>query len=280
MFNLTWIILTLVAVLFTTPTFAQDKALTEEQLASIQLPMDLDDPVFEYDSFGGMRMAVPKGFAVTPALRIYGDGKVVAGSSSPALQSCSMVLSQDQLNQFLNFVVNEEQFYDITKEELENKMADTGRQVFIADAPTSKFSINLQRGSNSVEIYALTSAVRTFSEIEEIKKLLEISKKCRKLIAVCHLGNEQQTNELLAKVNEKLKENHPNLDAFEAKDVRFATLYTDGKFNASFRKLFEATNDSAACFVSARVKRLNAKADYEITISEAKIAAKQQQADD
>ena len=88
------------------PAFAQDEKLTEEQLASIQLPMDPEDPVFEYDSFGGMRMPVPKDFQATPDLRIYGDGKVVAGISSPAIKSCTLMISEDQLNQFLHFVAN------------------------------------------------------------------------------------------------------------------------------------------------------------------------------
>lgn len=276
MLNLIWIFLTLATVFFATPAFAQEEALTEEQLASIQLPMDPEDPVFEFDSFGGMRMKIPADFEVTPALRIYSDGKVVAGSSSPSVKSCSTMLSSDQLNQFLHFVVNKKGFYDITKKELENKMADTGNEIFIADAPTSKFSINLQRGSNSVDIYALTSAVRTFSEVEEVQSLMEISKKCRNLIAQCHLGNEQQTNELLAKVNEKLKAKHPNLGVFTAEDVRFATRYTDGKFTASIHKTFDATKDFPACSVLARVKRSNAQAAYEITISDAKKAVRNQ----
>ena len=72
-----------VIVCLALPVSAQDKELTEEQLASIQLPMDPEDPVFEYDSFGGMRMAVPEGFEATPDLQVYGDGKVVAGTSRP-----------------------------------------------------------------------------------------------------------------------------------------------------------------------------------------------------
>jgi hypothetical protein len=274
MCNLTWVFLSLLTVFLSIPAFGQEESLTEEQLASIQLPMDPDDPVFEYDSFGGMRMAVPNDFEPTPLLRVFADGKIVTGGSSPAVKSCNIVLSEDQLNQFLHFVVNKQGFYEITKAELDNKMAVSGQQLFIADAPTSKFSVNLQRGSNSVEIYALSSAASTFSEIEEIQTLLEIQKKCRQLIAICNLGNEQQTNELLIKINQQMKAKHPDLAAFEAKDVRFATRYTDGKFQASFRKSFKETEDSPPFIVAARVKRPTADAVYEILISDAKNTSK------
>ena len=250
--------------------FAQEEKLTEEELASIQLPMDPEDPVFEFDSFGGMRMAVPKDFKATPGLRVYGDGKVVAGSSRPSVKVCTQMISEEQLNQFLHYVANKQKFYEMTTEDLNQKMADSGQQIMLADAPTSRFSINLQRGANSVEIYALNFVVRKFIEIEEFRNLFEIEKRCRKMIAVCRLGNELQTQRLLEELNSALKAKHPDLAPFAAADVRYATRYVDGKFEASFRKIYDADGDRPTRVVNVRINRQTDDDPSEITVSDVK----------
>ena len=250
------------------PLFGQETALSDEQLASIQLPMDPEDPVFEYDSSGGLRKAVPQDFASTPKLRVFSDGKIVAGGHNPLIKTCSRVLSEAELNQFLHFVVNKCGFYDLNTIKLKNRMADTGKELFVVDAPTSKFLVNLQRGSNSVEIYGLTFAARTFNELDEIQNLLEIQEKCQKLIAFCHLGSEQQASDLLANINEQLTALHPELPGFEAKDVRFATRFTDGQFQGAFQKSYPATETSPTINIDVRVRQAGPGQSYEIKISE------------
>jgi hypothetical protein len=268
MASLPCILTFLLTVSISVALVGQETSLSEEQLASIQLPMDPEDPVFEYDSSGGLRKAVPQDFVPTPKLQIFADGKIVAGGHNLAIKTCSRVLSKAELNQFLHFVVNMCGFYDLNTKELKNNMADTGKELFVVDAPTSRFSINLQRGSNSVAIYGLSFAARTFNELDDIQNLLEIQTKCQKLIAFCHLGSEQQAAELLEKINKQLQTLHPELSGIEAKDVRYATRFTDGRFQGAFQKSYPATEKGQTISIDVRVRQTGPDQPYEIKISD------------
>lgn len=269
--NLTWFLVLSLNLFMSSPMPGQEEPLSDEQLASIQLPMDPEDPVFEFDSFGGYRMATPADFEPTPSLQVFADGKIVTGGHNPTVKSYSRHLSEAELNQFLHFVVNRNGFYEIHTAELKDRMAGTGKELFIADSPTSRFTINLQRGANSVEIYALSFAARTFEEVEEVRKLLEIQRRCQQLIATCHLGDQQQTENLLGKINQQLKEEYPDVPEIQSADVRFATRFTDGKFQSSFRKSFEQGEETQIRVIDVRVFQPAPQAPMKIEISESKI---------
>ncbi len=195
-------LVTLTAVTLVGIVNAQDKTLTEEQSSNIQLPMDTDHLVFEFDTLGGFRVATPPSFEPTPALRVYADGRVVTGSSSPTIVGGEGTITDTELKRFLNLVVNKERFYEMSSAGIKEKMTSAVVPMMM-DGATSKFTIDLPKGTHSVEIYALNLAAKHFAHVSEIQQLVAIEKQCRQLIARINLGDPELTKQLLRAVNQK-----------------------------------------------------------------------------
>jgi hypothetical protein len=212
----------------------------------------------------------PVKFEATPLLRIYADGKVLTGSSMPGIDNCTQTMTESELNQFLHFVVNKQQFYEITEAGLKSQMANSEMAVRIADAATSCFSVNLQRGTHTVNVYALMFAARQFTEIRDLQRLVEIENQSRRLVAQTNLGTGDAVTKIMKLVNQKLEQTNPGLAPFEAADVQFATRYTGGKFQATFEKTYAATENAPARTINARYLQNAKHLDPQISIRENK----------
>jgi hypothetical protein len=241
--------------------------LTEEQLIKIQLPMDPTDPILEYDSTGGFRMALPQGFVSTPILRVYADGKVVTGGSAPEAKSCETKLSESQLNQLLHWVVNEKKFYEIDEQEIKRQLLESGNAMMVADAATSQFKLNLQRGSHQVDVYALMMMAPRNKEVEEMQTLLDVQRRCQLLVAKTTIGDDEEMRVLLEAVNSEFAKSQPNLNKFLANDVTFATRYKDGRYRVSLRKTFEKSGELPSRRFTARVMQNSPDGELAVSIS-------------
>ena len=257
---------TLTAVTLVDVANAQDKTLTEVQSSNIRLPMETDSPVFEFDSLGGFRVATPPSFVPTPALRVYADGRVVTGTSSPMIVGSEGTITKTELNQFLHLIVNKERFYELSSSGIKDKMTSATVRMMM-DGATSKFTVDLPKGTHSVEIYALTLAARQFPQVSEIQQLVAIEKRCRQLIARINLGDPEQTKQLLRAVNQKLHAAYPDVPGFEESDFLFATNFKDGRFQATLSKSVVKTESRPASVVSARVVKNDPQSELQITIS-------------
>ncbi len=246
--------------------FSQDEQLTEEDLARIQLPMDRDAPVFVYDVTGGFRMVNPDQFKSTPMLTIYADGKVVTGSSIPGVEHCQQKWTESELNQFLHWVVNRQKLYEITTAGIKQEMAESGQNLRITDAGTSEFKVNLQRGSHTVQIYALFAMAPRYENIESLQRMLEIENRCKQLIAQTNLGTGKDVEEMLVAINKKLKTLQPDFAPIDIADVRYATRYVGGKLQANFEKSYPASDDSQAQTASVRFVQNGKESTPDISI--------------
>ncbi len=241
--------------------------LTEEQLARIQMPMDPADPVLEYDASGGFRMALPAGFVATPILRVYSDGKVVTGGASSGTKSCEAKLSEDQLNQLLHWIVNEKKFYEIDEDKIKNQLMESANPMLVADAATSQFKLNLQRGTHSASVYALRMMAPKVKEISEMQTLLALQERCQLLVAKTIIGDDEEQRVLLKAVNAEFAKLHPNHNRFLASDIMFATRYDDGRFRVSLRKTFEKSNQLPGRRFAVRVMQDSPDDELAVSIS-------------
>ena len=273
MYHSTRLVSIAIAMLAIVPVAAQIAdplpQLSDEQMSKIQIPMDHEGPIFTYDATGGFQRVAPPANPVEklPRLSIYPDGKIVTGGQDQQIQSCEIQISTDELNHFLSFVVNESRFYEIQESQLKEQMKSSPQERHIADAPTSKFSVDLQDGQHSVEIYALTFAVQAHPANDDLVRLLKIEKRCQQLVAKAHLGNEKQQNELLKSVNNRLQAINPRLEPLTLDHVQWATRFRNGNYQVSFQRIYEAAETQPTRTVTARFIQKGLDAAAEITIT-------------
>ncbi len=273
MYHSTLLVSIALAVLSIIPVTAQIAdnlpPLSDEQMSKIQIPMDHAGPIFTYDATGGFQRVAPPANPVEklPRLSIYPDGKIVTGGQDQQIQSCEMQISSDELNRFLNFLINENRFYDIQESALKEQLKSSPPERFIADAPTSHFAVDLQDGRHIVEIYALTFAVQAHPANDDLVRLLKIEKRCQQLVAMAHLGNEKQQNELLKSVNDRLHVINPSLDPLSLDHVQWATRFRNGNYQVSFQRIYPASETQPTRTVTARFIQKGPDAEAEITIT-------------
>lgn len=252
-FGLTWM-----------PVNSLAQELTEHDLQAIQLPMDKDDPVFEYDSKGGFTVAPPPGFKPTPMLRVFADGKVITGLR-PGMQSGTQMLSENELNQFLHRIVNQHEFYSVSENEIKRTLMEDGLQPMIADASTSVFKANLQRGTHEVSIYALQYTAQRQGDIPGLNSLLEIEKLARDMIAKTIVASEPKIDLLLKTINQQRTEKFPESEPFDLNDIRYAARFENGSVDYMFLKPLR--NSDPAKALNARYRR-DPAGDVQIEIQE------------
>ena len=175
--------------------------LTPKQADAIQVPMEAQGPIFEYGSTGSI-VAPAVGRKSNAILQIFADGKIVVGGGT-GIPKVESRLTDQELTEFLNFIVNENRFYELNSTDIRERMAKE-KEMTILDANSSVFKLELQQGKHEVSVYALWNAVKSFPNFEEIQRLSAIEKRCTALTTKAHLGDRGE--EVLKTVNEKVAE--------------------------------------------------------------------------
>ncbi len=205
---------------------------------AFELPTDNDTPVLTFDYSGGFRMRPPEGFVKLPQLQIFPNGRVLRSPNGPNMPSSEITLNEDQLNAFLEDVVNQHKFYEIEADAIRSAIEKSGKQVRIADAPSLDVSINLGQGTHEVSVYAVSFSARQFPDIEPLANLAAIEKTCRHLLAVTDLGGFENLEKSIEQVNEKLAKDHPEIPAMTVDNLQFASK-NQGVTTASFNSTVE-----------------------------------------
>lgn len=221
---------------------SQSQDLTQQDRDAIQIQMDTKGPIFLYDQSGGFRV-VPAGER-TADLQLFADGRVLVGGSNFGMPKLESKISETELNEFLHFVVNTNGFYKLDEKEIEKQMKNGNEKVKLMDAATTRFEINLQRGSKGLSVYALWNAVRNYPEIEELRKLSRIEKRCKQMISEIHLGDDGPM--VLKLVNQEVAKLDQKLEPFTMDEIQNATRMTTGRFQVRFGRELTVTHDSQA----------------------------------
>ncbi len=208
------------------PGFGQESAQSSTTEA-IKLPKQQENPVFVFDMAGGFRR-VPK---TTPDLQIFADGRVIATKDK---EEFKFKLTEQQLQEWLKFVVEETQIYQINSEQLVEAMKQAGQlpSRIIADAPTSEFKLDLPRGKHDVSVYALSLAVKNHPQLDALKNLMQLQHRCFNLTAVHRLGDRLKP--ILDAVNAEIKKQELPLEPVVEAEVFSFSEKDTGRMQVSF----------------------------------------------
>jgi len=217
--------------------------LNQQQADAIQIKIDSKDPVFVYGTSGGGETSPPiAGRNHQPKIQIFSDGRVVAigGQGNPNMES---KFSENELTEFLDFVVNKNKLYQLDSADIKKQIADQNK-LSVLDANSSVFTIDLPKGKHEVEVYALWNVARRFPEMLEIKRLTAVEKRCQLEISKIQLGGD--ADKVLQLVNKKVDELGLKLSPFTLKDMRLASRMGNGRFQVSFQRPISITGDDPA----------------------------------
>lgn len=214
---------------------APQEPLTPAQEDAIQIQMDTQGPIFVYDLSGGFRMAAPTEQKPIPKFQLFADGKIVARGGNPPIADVETKLTETELIEFLNFVVNQNEFYGIDMATVAKQMESIQPLPKIADAPTSRFSINLQKGKKEIEAYALFHSIRGFPEVEALQQLARIERRCNRIVSKVHLADDGPY--VLQVVNDAIAKQKPDFAPVTMKELRLATRFANGKLQVSFERV-------------------------------------------
>ncbi|MFT5300685.1 MAG: hypothetical protein ACI87E_003116 [Mariniblastus sp.] len=207
--------------------------LTDDQANAIKFQPDAQKPIFTYGTLGGLRVR-PRDdgkIAVAPKLQIFADGKcLITNPQSPTMER---KLDQATLISFLNFVVNQHQFYRLDTKEIEQRIAGK-EKIKVMDAASSVFVVELQKGRHEVAVYAMWNAVNSFPDYEPLAHLAAIEKRCTTLVSLIHLGDDGPA--VLKVVNSALADLKLGLKPFTIEEMRMANRAGNGRFQVAFHR--------------------------------------------
>jgi hypothetical protein len=208
--------------------------LSKDEIDSIEFDANQEAPIFIYGAHGGMGVR-PKAngkMEVAEKLKVYTDGKVVV-SGRPGMPNAEHKFSEFELIEFLSFVVNKNQFYQLDSKKIENAVAGK-KEVKILDAPSTVVIVELKKGRHDVSVYALWNAIKNFPDLESIKRMKAIEDRCSQVMTQVHLGDRGE--EVLKLVNEKVAALELGLDPFTLNEIRLATQMAKGRFQVRFTR--------------------------------------------
>ena len=180
-----------------------------------ELPAEGDTPIFTME-FGtaGLRMPrknpLPADWVKKPYLQIFADGRVLNSPNAPEYPAYEIQLNEEELNAFLDKVVNELNFYEIdlekiAKEKAEANKGGVGIAPRMADAPGITFSMELGRGSHSYQTSSAKSSARHYPNIEALQNIVAIENAARQMVFVAIAGGQANVEHALELVNEALE---------------------------------------------------------------------------
>lgn len=205
---------------------------------AFELPTDKETPVLTFDYSGGFRVRPPEGFVKKPQLQIFPDGRVLRSPNGPNLPSSEIMLSEEQMNAFLESVVNDHKFYEIEPEKIRTEIEKSGDPLRIADAPNLDITINLGQGTHEVSVYAVSFAAQQHPDIKSLADLAAIEKTCRRLLSITDLGGFENLETAIATVNAKLKVDYAEAPEMTVENLQYASK-NQGIVTAAFMTTME-----------------------------------------
>ena len=159
----------------------------------VELP-ESEAAVFKMEFSRKRRLHKLPGAVRHPYLQVFADGRVV---SSTFLNEVNEIrLTPEQLQVFLNQVVNENHFYEL---DIAPPPATP------SDAGTLKISIELARGTRAIVVDAAKSTDKQPLKTDSLKQIAKIEDLGRKLALTADAGGFENIERALSKVNEQLK---------------------------------------------------------------------------
>lgn len=163
-----------------------------ESPASIELPTDPDIAIIVFDSVGGY---TPPRKSKEPELVIYANGRAVITDPFGKHPQVSRQLTPENLNAFLEFVVNEHHYYDLTTEGLGaliEQMKAQGAVPEITDMPTAIIRIGIRNMTYEVRCPSPDYFATQFPEIDPFRDYGAIYKRLTTFVTASREWSEKQ----------------------------------------------------------------------------------------
>ena len=214
--------------LFVSSLTAQDALDVLVNSSELAFDDDQVEPLITLERNGGLRVAPPEGFEPQPLVAVFADGTIVRGVDRPGLTEVRGKISQRQLFELLDFIVNRNQFYKADTTAIKTSLEQREPRVMIADAMSSRFAVNLKRGSHVVNVYALEFTRSQHPDIEMLDRLLAIEKRLQHHVAIVEIGDEKQVQAILQAMNRELKKKRPAAPPLLARDIIYTRRVEGG----------------------------------------------------
>lgn len=206
--------------------------------------MDSGAVVFEMAYTGGFRAPNPPGFQPTPRLRVFADGRVVTGQNRPDQPVHEFRLTDRELHDWMNRIVNDFGFTGIVESDLRKAMEADPDRMLLMDAPTCEIRVQLAESRHEVRIYAVGYSASVWPEIEPLQRLAKIEKLGQKLVSVAELGGTQVLHQHLEFANQELEKRQL---PFRLSPGTFHTAEAqpNGRTGSSFRFRLPGANEES-----------------------------------
>lgn len=158
----------------------------------IELPDDGSMRIITLDTVGGY---TPPRVNKEPELVIFADGRVIITDPFGKLPKVTRRLNRENLEKFLDFVVNQHHYYDLSTEqlaELEKPVRAQKGGPEIADIPTSIVRIGIRNMTYEVRCRGAEFLSEEYPEVEPFRDFHAIEARLRKFIDASREWAEEQ----------------------------------------------------------------------------------------
>ena len=229
------------------------------QNQDIEIPSDPNTVILTYNTKGGNRVPTPADFEPTPLVRVFANGMIITGRHNPKRPELEFQLGKEQLEELLQFVVNEKGLSKMTTQGLKDQIEASGKKARVSDAPTDIFSLNLANGKHEVEFYGLQFLRHTHKDIEDIQSLVAIRDKMMFLHARAALGTQEEVDQLVKDLTKAFAKRFSEGEALTLDDLKNASVNKDGSIQAQFSRMIYETNGQPKYLYNCYVQRKNGK---------------------
>lgn len=211
----------------------------EEKAAqeSVPLPTDPGQLVCSLQYSGGFRAPPPAGFEETPLVRVFGDGRVVTGGSSPHAKIVEWKMARSELEALVADLVQRDRFPEISSQAIAREIEQSGQPISIADAPDTEIVLIVGGKTHRVKQYATRFLKTQFPQIDALQRLAQAEDRLRRVYALAHLGGEAAVENLLVAINARISNDRLAVPEFESGELTWAN-HTDRGLTVQFAKYF------------------------------------------
>jgi hypothetical protein len=208
------------------------------QNAPIRLPADPATPVITFDRRGGLTAPRIKS---TPVLTIRANGEVTVVDPFRNGGEISGALTTKELQDLLNFIVTERDFFAIDRGNIDatiqQEMRRSGIGFGVDDASDTVIKIRIADQEHETSFNAVSFFASRYPNIAALGNLAAIDSRLGTLVQNFRSGGSDKIAEALAQANASLKRDYPNLAPLTEKNY-LRTLESDNG-----RKLMQFLRD-------------------------------------
>lgn len=200
-----------------------------------KLPDDGNEVIFLYDEQNGF---TPPRKSQKPVFLLRADGSIEMPSLFGRGNDIKAKISAAEVQEFLHFVVAENRFVQFDASTVQGQIEELRkkRQIpQVADLPDSVFELNIPGYSHSVRQEAV-GMPSEYKEVTALQQLLTIRRGVNKLMSETRAGGKEGIKKLLGPVNQKLKEEYPDVAPLAVADFSGAYVRQDGTISATISR--------------------------------------------